>query len=159
MRQVRSVAILAVVLITAGAVLSFENMGIIRGASRLWPGFVIILGTGFGVLFFERGKNDLALLWLGTALNLLGLFFFYLNYTSWTHMATLWPVFLGIAGASFIVLYGSSRARIFLFLAAALIMLSAVFYLVFGVSLRLWPLSLVAFGVSLLFLNRYYLRI
>jgi hypothetical protein len=158
MRQVRSIFILAVVIIVAGAALSLENMGVISGASRFWPGFINVLGTGFCILFFNRRKNDLALLWLGTALNLLGLFFFFLNFTSWRHMTTLWPVFLGIAGVSFLVLYGSGRARIFLFLAVALIMLSAVFYLVFGVSLTLWPLSLVAFGVSLLFVNHYYLR-
>jgi hypothetical protein len=158
MRQVRGIFILAVVIIVAGAALSLENIGVISGVSRLWPGFILILGTGFCILFFERGKNDLALLWLGTALNLLGLFFFYLNYSSWKHMATLWPLFLGIAGVSFLVLYGCGRARFFLFLATALIMLSAVFYLVFGVSLTLWPLSLVAFGVSLLFVNHYSLR-
>jgi hypothetical protein len=158
MSQVRSVFVLAVVFVIAGAALTLENMKLISGASRLWPAFVEILGIGFTALFFGRKKNDLALLWLGSALIFLGIFFFYLNFTSWTKIATLWPLFLGIAGASFFILYTKGRVSIFLFLAVALIMLCVVFYLVFGVALMLWPLSLVAFGISLLFVNHFYLR-
>jgi hypothetical protein len=158
MRSVKSIFVLAIVFISAGTVLTLENLNIISGASKLWPGFLLILGAGFYTLFFGRKRDDLALLWLGTALTLLSLFFFYLNYTSWARMAKLWPLFLTIAGASFLVLYATGRARIFLFPATALLLLSAVFYLVFGVSLMLWPLSLVAFGVSLLFVNHYYRR-
>jgi hypothetical protein len=158
MRHVRSVFILAVVFIAAGTALTLENMGVVRGASRLWPAFVLILGAGFLLLFFDRRKSDLALLFLGTAISLLGVFFFYLNYTAWSKMATLWPVFLGIAGAGFLAMYLRCRVRLFLFLFVALTMLAGVFYLVFGISLTLWPLSLVAFGVSLLFVNHYYIR-
>jgi hypothetical protein len=158
MRQVKSVFVLAIVFITAGAALTLENIGVMRGASKLWPAFVLILGAGFLILFFDRRKNDLALLFLGSVISLLGGFFFYLNYTAWSNMATLWPVFLGIAGAGFLAMYLVSCAGLFLFLSLALVMLGGVFYLVFGVSLTLWPLSLVAFGASLLFVNHYYLR-
>ncbi len=158
MRQIQSVFVLAIVIIAAGAALTLENMGIVSGASRLWPAFVLILGTGFLILFFKRGKNDLALLFLGTILLLLGVFFFYLNFTTWAKMATLWPIFLGIAGSGFLTMYLSSRVHLFLFLSVALIMLAGVFYIVFGISLTLWPMSLVAFGVSLLLVNHYYLR-
>jgi len=158
MRQVKSIFVLAVVFIAAGAALTLENMGVVSGASKLWPGFVLILSAGFLILFFERRKSDLALLFLGTILSLLGVFFFYLNYTAWSKMSKLWPVFLGIAGAGFLTMYMKSRDRLFLFLSVALVMLAGVFYLVFGVSLHLWPLSLVAFGVSLLVVNRFYLQ-
>lgn len=158
MRQIKSIFVLAIVFIAAGATLTLENMGIVRGASKLWPAFVLILGAGFLILFFDRRKNDLALLFLGTIISLLGAFFFFLNYTAWSKMATLWPVFLGIAGTGFLAMYLVSRARLFLFLFVALTMLAGVFYLVFGISLILWPLSLVAFGASLLVVNHFYLR-
>ena len=158
MRQIQSVFVLAVVFIAAGAALTLENMGVVSGASKLWPGFVLILAAGFLILFFERRTDDLALLFLGTILSLLGVFFFYLNYTTWSKMSKLWPVFLGIAGAGFLTMYLKSRDRLFLFISVALIMLAGVFFLVFGVSLHLWPLSLVAFGISLLAVNHYYLR-
>ena len=158
MRTVRSIFVLAVIFILAGTVLTLENLSIVSGASRVWPVFLIILGAGFFILFFERGKNDLALLFLGTVLVLLAAFFLYLNYSSWKNMATQWPLFLGIAGGGFVTMYLSSMDRLFLFLALGLIMLAALFYLVFGVSIQLWPLSLVAFGLSLLLVNYFYMR-
>ena len=158
MRQIKSIFVLALVFIAAGTALTLENIGVVRGASKLWPGFVLILGAGFLILFFDRRKNDLELLFIGTIISLLGVFFFFLNYTAWSKMATLWPVFLGIAGAGFLAMYLVSRARLFLFLFVALTMLAGVFYLVFGISLILWPLSLVAFGASLLVVNHFYLR-
>ena len=158
MRSVRSIFVLAVVFILAGTVLTLENMNIISGASRLWPVFLFVVGAGFFILFFERGKNDLALSFLGTMLVLLAAFFLYLNFTSWKNMATMWPFFLGIAGGGFVTMYLSSMERIFLFLSLGLIMLGGLFYLVFGVSIQLWPLSLVAFGLSLLLVNYFYIR-
>jgi hypothetical protein len=158
MGKIRSIFVLALLLIIAGTVLTLENMGIISGASRLWPAFLLFLGAGFLILYRERKRGDLVLLWLGTAITLLGIFFFFLNYTSWARMSTLWPVFLGITGMGFLAVYIPSRVRVFLVIAAALVMLAGLFYLVFGISLTLWPLSLVAFGLSLLMVNHYYIK-
>ena len=158
MKNVRSVFVLAVILIIAGLILTLENTGFIKGASKLWPLFPLAAGGGFLLLYFEYKRTDIALLFLGTVLILLSVFFLFLNYTAWSLTATLWPLFLGIAGAGFLPMYFSSRVRLFLFLAIGLILLAGVFYLVFGVSLALWPLSLVAFGASLLFVNHYYLK-
>ncbi len=158
MRRMRRIFVLALVFILAGIVLTLENMRVIVGASRLWPVFVLALGGGFLMLFVQRRNTDLALLYISTVFILLGLFFFYFNYTSWARMATMWPFFLTIAGAGFLAVYAAGRDRLFLFLGISLIMLSAVFYLVFGISLQLWPLSLVAFGASLLFVNHYHVR-
>jgi hypothetical protein len=158
MRKIKSIFVLAVVFIAAGTALTLENMGVVSGAGRLWPVFVVILGAGFLILFLERRNGDMALLFLGAVLTLLGAFFFYLNYTSWSLMSKLWPVFLAIAGAGFLAIYLESRVRLFLLLSVALAMLAGVFFLMLGVSLHLWPLSLVAFGLSLLAVNYFYLR-
>jgi hypothetical protein len=158
MRRIRSILILALVFILAGAVLTLENMKIISGVSRLWPVFPLIVGSGFCILFFDRKARDLALLYLGSLLCQVSIFFFILNYTSWSMLSKLWPVFLGIAGLSFMAIYLSGRIRIFSILGISLVLLAAVFYLVFGVSHNLWPLSFVAFGGSLMVVNHYYLR-
>lgn len=158
MRRIRSILILALVFILAGAVLTLENMNIISGVSKLWPMFPLIVGAGFLILFFERKAGDLALLYLGSALCQLSIFFFYLNFTSWAKLVTLWPVFLCVAGLSFLSIYFNSRIRFFSILGVSLVLLAGVFFLVFGVSHNLWPLSFVAFGGSLLVVNHYYLR-
>ena len=158
MKKIRSVFVLAIIFVVAGAVLTLENVGYLKGASRLWPLFPGVVGAGFLFIYFERNKSDHALMFLGTVLAFLAMFFFYLNFTTWRQIATLWPVFLGIMGMGFLSIYLTSRIRLFLFLALSLMLIAAVFYLVFGVSLALWPLSLVAFGASLLIVNHFYIR-
>ncbi len=83
----------------------------------------------------------------------LGLFFYYLNFTSWSHVARLWPLFLGIVGVCFLVSTIMTGSRIFLYVSIFFVALFGALWLVFSVSLRLWPLSLVVFGLSLLSIN------
>lgn len=158
MKKIRSVFVLAVIFILAGLILTLENIGIVKGASRLWPLFPCIAGAGFLLLYFKQRKDDHVLLFLGTVLSLLSLFFFYLNFTTWRYTAILWPAFLGIMGIGFLAIYLSSRIGLFLVLALSLVLIAGLFFLVFGVSLALWPLSLVAFGASLLVVNHCYLK-
>jgi hypothetical protein len=155
MKQKKSLIFLSALLIITGIDLTLENFHIIAGVSRLWPVLVLVLGVGFLLLFFERGKRDPVLVWLGTFLTLLSALFLYLNYASWSLMQSLWPFFLGITGVSFLSAYFTDRNSVYMYMAIALIMLFLAFYLVFSISLLLWPLSLVVFGISLLVVNYY----
>jgi TRAP-type C4-dicarboxylate transport system permease small subunit len=155
MKQKKSLIFLSALLIITGIDLTLENFHIISGISRLWPILVLILGAGFLLLFFERGKRDPVLAWLGTFQTLIAVLFLYLNYATWTLMRSLWPFFLGITGVSFLSAYFTDRNSVYMYMAIALIMLFLAFYLVFSISLLLWPLSLVVFGISLLVVNYY----
>ncbi len=64
MRRVRSIFILSLLLILAGIALTLENVGIIVGASKLWPIFLLILGAGFIILFLEHRKREPSLIFL-----------------------------------------------------------------------------------------------
>ncbi len=153
MKTHTSLTTISVLFIIAGAVLTLENFNIVSGISSHWPLFILLVGTGFTLLYFQSKRGDVALVWLGTFLLQLGLFFYYLNFTSWTHMARLWPLFLGIVGVCFLVTTILTRNRIFLYISILFVALFGALWLVFSVSLRLWPLSLVVFGMSLLSIN------
>ncbi len=142
---------LAVLFILTGALLTLENIGQISGISVHWPFFLLLLGSGFVMLFFE--KRDIVMIWLGSFILLLGLFFYFLNFTEWTRLATLWPVFLGIAGFSFMATGFVSTGRLYYFFAIFFIALFLVFTLVFTISPILWPVSFVIFGLSLVALQ------
>ncbi len=134
--------------------MTLENLGLLQGVSRHWPMFLLILGSGFLLLYRRRQSGDAVLLWLGAFILSLGGFFYYLNiFTSWRLLGRLWPVFLGLAGLSFLTVGVARRSMIFHLLATALVGLFMVFTLVFAVSLKLWPTSLVVFGGSLLLLD------
>ncbi|MBD3316172.1 MAG: hypothetical protein GF344_10320 [Chitinivibrionales bacterium] len=146
---------LAILFIVSGTILTLENVGLITGVSALWPFLVIITGSGFLMLFFEHGRNDLSMIWMGTFLVLVGLFFQYLSFSSWRHIVRLWPFFLGIIGFSFLTVSLMSTVRLFRYLAVLFLALFLALTIVFTVSLVLWPVSLIIFGFSLLSIGHF----
>jgi uncharacterized membrane protein HdeD (DUF308 family) len=153
MVRTSSLVFLSAILVVVGALLTLENLGLVDGVSRHWPAFLVVLGTGFLLLFYKRDGTDLPLLWLGSFICSLGVFFYFLNFTSWRSLGRLWPVFLGLVGLSFLALGVARRSRMYSAFAVAFIGLFLIFMLVFTVSLKLWPMSLVVFGASLLILD------
>ena len=153
MKKQKSISVLAGLFIIAGMVLVLENYALLRGISKFWPGLILITGSGFILLFFNRHKRDPALIWLGSFMAGLSVFFLCLNNTSWTTLSYLWPVFLGIVGASFLMTSIFTKGRAYAYLAVLFISVFLALYFVFTVSYKLWPLSLVLFGISLLIID------
>ena len=153
MRRKRTAFFLASLLVIVGVVVTLENFLVINGISFHWPVFLLITGCGFVMLFFHGNKTDLVKLWLGTFVFILGIFFYYLNFAEWAGLSSLWPVFLGIVGLSFLSIGVISKTKIYNYFALSFIALFIIFTLVFSISYRLWPLSFVVFGISLFFLD------
>lgn len=148
--------VLAVLTILTGLILLSESYGYLSGIYRIWPVFPLILGTGFILLFLRRNRFDTTLVAIGTYLVCASILFFYLNFTDWVRLADLWPLFIGFLGLSFLapIIWGSKRG-IYIPIALFLIFLCGVFLLVFSVDTRLWPVSLVLFGICLLLIGRF----
>jgi len=144
--------ILAAILILLGIILLLENFHIVDGAWLIWPLVPLILGIGFTMLFF-RTKKDLMLLGLGSFITLISLFFFYLNFTRWSLLAHLWPVFIVILGLTFLACWIHSKKRVLLYLAMLLIALGISFILIFAISARLWPITLILTGASFIIIS------
>ena len=156
MQRKKTIISLAIMFIFVGLLTTLENFQIIGGISIHWPVFLLITGCGFMLLFFQRNKGDTVLLWLGSFIFIIGIFFYYLNFTSWSQLSLLWPFFLGIIGLSFLSVSIFSRKLIFAYFSISFISLFIIFTIVFTVSKKLWPMSLVIFGISLLILDYLY---
>lgn len=142
---------LAILCIVCGLVLIMDNLGITAGAWKLWPAFSLFLGLGALLLFNRGGRRDLKVVGIGVCLVLVSVFFFFLNYTTWSHMALLWPAFIGIFGATILVVaYYAEEKKWYLTSGVFFIFLASAFFLVFTVNAGLWPISLVLFGLWLL---------
>lgn len=153
MQQKATLTYLAGLFVFAGAVITLENFGVLRGVSLHWPILLSLLGAGFVMLFFQRQRNDPVLLWLGTFLLALSVFFYYLNLTAWSRLAKQWPGFLGVTGVSFLSIAIALRNPLYAALSLIFLGLFVILGLVFSVSTQLWPLSFVVFGLSLLALD------
>jgi len=153
MHRKRTVFFLAFLLVTVGLLVTLENFQIVKGIARHWPVFLLITGFGFVLLFFQENRSDFVKLWLGTFVFFLGFFFYYLNFSSWAGLSSLWPIFLGIVGLSFLSIRIFSKTRIYTYFAVFFIALFIILMLVFSISSKLWPLSFVVFGISLFVLD------
>lgn len=148
--------VLAVLCIGIGALLMLENYGFINGVYNLWPVFPLVIGVGFCMLYRDRNRRDLTVLAMGVYLIQFSALAFYENYTSWKSMAYLWPFFVGFLGVSFLAIYASKgTGTVFFHLGMFLIGLCGVFFLIFSVDYRLWPISLVLFGISILLIKEF----
>ena len=147
---------IAILAILSGLLLILESYGVVRGLWRLWPVFPFILGSGFLLLWARQNRRDTALMGIGVYLVCCALLFFLLNYTSWSRLGDLWPLFIGFLGLAFLgPVVSGSGSRILLPIAFGLLLICGVFLLVATVDPRLWPVSLVLFGGCLLLIARY----
>jgi hypothetical protein len=153
MKSRSSIIFLSIILIIAGAIITTENFNIITGVSKHWPALLIILGSGFIILFFQRQQQDIPMIWLGSFIATLGLFFYYLNYAGWKRLGHDWPVFLAIVGLSFLLVSVFKRKMVYILSALLFITLFLIFFLVFTISSKFWPLSLLILGVDLLLID------
>jgi hypothetical protein len=152
----KSFNVLAGISIFIGALLLLQNYNVIPNINKLWPIFSLFLGWGLGILYFKRGRKDQIALGMGVFLICFSIMAFYYNFTSWVAISGTWPLFLGFAGISFLVVaYFANSHPIVILIGVFLCFLCFVFILVFTVDLRLWPISLVLFGICIFLIRRY----
>jgi len=141
--------------IVIGILLLAENFGFIGNVGVLWPLVVTLGGSALVMAGRNRGVYGRGLVGVGVYLLQTSLLFLYLNFTSWSYIAHLWPAFIGFLGVSiFVSGRGGVRSGVLLYLSAFLVILALLFFLIFTVDPKLWPISLVLLGISLAFLGR-----
>lgn len=154
-RRIGQYDVVAILAMLVGALLLAENFGVIGHVGQGWPLTLTLAGTALVVAGVGRGRYGQGFIGTGVYLVLTSFLFLYLNLTSWSQMGDLWPLFIGFLGvAIFVSGEGHRRQGTLLYLSLALVILSLIFFLVFTVEARLWPVSLLAFGISLFFLGR-----
>ncbi|MBT3406384.1 hypothetical protein HN419_04400 [Candidatus Woesearchaeota archaeon] len=145
----------SILVIFLGLLLLLDNFGVIPGVYKFWPFLPLFLGGGFLMLYNNRRRKNIAFIAIGSYIMQASILFFYCNFTSWYSLAYLWPLFIGFGGSSLLVSYFFKRHRVILFVGLMLAILCATFMLVFSLSSKLWPVSLILFGASLFTLKRY----
>lgn len=148
--------VLAILSIAVGALLLLEVAGMIEGVHLLWPVFPTAVGAGLVAAFFQRGRQDLLLLGIGAYLLVAAAVFFTCNFTTWTFLERAWPLFIAFLGlVSVLASLYAEKARRVLWLSGLLLnIIALVLYLVFQVTERLWPISLVLLGGWILLVTR-----
>jgi uncharacterized membrane protein HdeD (DUF308 family) len=146
---------LGLLLAVVGILMAVDTMTDLSFLYRLWPLLTTVLGIGFIGIYLRRARREALYVGLGVYIIGFSILALYCSLTSWTALATLWPVFIGLMGLSFVFshLFGSARPA--LLLAGLLsISLSIMFYFVFGLNHRLWWTILVLAGISFIIFDQ-----
>ncbi len=148
---------LGVVLIIVGFLFLLVSNHLLIGWEDVWPLFPLLAGIFF--LKLSSARKDSEIVFIGTALLMLGLFFlcFTFGIIGWEKMQALWPTFPLIGGVSLIAAAAARKNSAGPFVVGIVALLFAlVGYLYTGGVIsdrvaqpfvRLWPLLLIAIGI------------
>lgn len=155
MTKLKQFDIFAILLICCTPILLLETFGVTKGIYKIWPIFPFVFGLG-SVLVAIKTQNRFPLMaGIGSFLMLSSLFFFYLNFTSWTELATLWPVFIILIGLTFIISSLFNKQTIVRILGIGTSLLGISFAFIFTISYSFWPVAIALVGILILIINHY----
>jgi len=161
---VRRAALITGTLLTiSGFALLFWTNNVVTGLMRWWPSaFAVVGALMLYRVFFLRARPSI--LFAGLLLFLTGVFILLLNVLSVDRLGLkeLWPIFMGIVGASLIP-YGACyrrTVRVSLVVPGIILIILMALFLLFSLGfvkesfadfvINWWPLLLVAMGVTLI---------
>ena len=140
-----------IILVIIGLLLAVDSILKLSLIYKLWPVLITVVGVGFIGIFRQRARKEPLYLSVGIYFIGFSILALYCNFSSWTTLSTLWPLFIAILG---IALIGSfifcRRQRIQLLLGLLLLSLCTVFFFVFTLDSRLWWTGFILGGISIL---------
>lgn len=154
-RELSSYGRLGVLLAIIGAILAVDTMADISFLYKLWPLLVTVLGVGFIGIYARRSRREI--LYIGAGVYLIGFsgLALYCSLTTWTALADLWPVFVGLMGVSCVFGYFlGNRSPAALLLGLLFVSAMLVFLFVFHLSSRLWWSVFILAGISFFIFDR-----
>ena len=128
-----------IILVVIGLLLAADSILKLSLIYKLWPILITFVGVGFIGIFKQRARKES--LYLSVGIYFIGFSFLalYCNFTSWSILSTLWPLFITILGIALTVSFVCCRRqRMQLLSGLLLISLSIVFFFVFTLDSRLW---------------------
>ncbi len=141
---------LGVLFLVAGLAFLLASIYPEMTVGRLWPLFMLIPVAVLGQLYMEKRREAAGVLVPIGVLVYLTAFFLWLNFTSWSHMATAWPNFLLAPAVGLFLLFLSTRSAHLLVPIAALTIVAVVFLGGLQRSMILIAAVLIAVGLVIL---------
>ena len=142
---------LSILLIAIGALIAIDSFMEISIIHKLWPLLITTLGSGLIGIFIKRRTTGNLYLAAGEYLVCFSGLALYFNFTSWNHIARIWPLFILFLGIVFLTLFLVNRKkRSLLLVGLVLASISIVFLFVFTLNMQYWWTIFILIGISLL---------
>lgn len=142
---------LANILIVIGILLAIDTIFNLQVIYKLWPLLLTILGVGFiGTYTIRQQRAYGAFLAIGEYCIFFSALALLFNFTSWTVLSSIWPIFITFLGIVLFTLYHFKRKRLLLFLSVIVLLLSLYFFIIFSYNYNLWWVIFIITGISIL---------
>lgn len=140
---------LGILLIGIGALLAIDSFTKQSVMYKLWPLLCTISGIGFIGIYQQRSRREASYMGIGTFLIGFSLLALFCNFTTWSVLSSLWPLFIGMFGLSMIIGFlFSNRSPVLLLSGLLFISLATAFFLVFSLNHQLWWSIFILAGCS-----------
>lgn len=141
----------AVLLISTGFLIALTQYFESSILYKLWPLIPLIMSKGFITMFILRKKREPTFISVGVYLCCFSILAFYLNYTDWSQLSFLWPLFILFLSIVFFILFFFCEKRtLYLFMALVFLSITLSFFLLFQLSVSLWWMILIFLGISII---------
>jgi hypothetical protein len=141
----------AFLLIVIGLLLSIDSFLGMPIVYKFWPLIIAVLAVGFLGIFIRRNRREPVFLSTSVYLICFTGLALYCNFTSWSNLRQVWPLFITFLGIVFLSIFlFYKRKYLFLLLGLLLLSLSAVFFLVFSLGGQYWWTVFILVGLSIL---------
>lgn len=140
-----------IILVVIGLLLAIDTILKLSLIYKLWPVLITIVGVGFIGIFKQRSRKEPLYIDIGIYFIGFSILALYCNFTSWSALSKLWPLFIAILGLSLVGGFIFCRRHYLqLLMGLLLISLSIVFFFVFTLDSRLWWTGFILGGISIL---------
>ncbi len=137
--------------IIIGLLLSVDSFLGVPIIYKFWPLLLAVLSLGFVGIFIRRNNREPVFLAIGIYILCFTGVALYCNFTSWSNLKLVWPLFITFLGISFLSAFLFSHRRYPLLLLGLLfVSLSIVFFLVFSLGGQYWWTVFILVGLSVL---------
>jgi hypothetical protein len=138
----------AILLLFIGILYAVDMLAGWSVVTKLWPLLVIMLGTGLIGIYLHRDRRSAIFLASGIYLLCFAFLAFYFNFTSWSNIVYLWPLFIAFLGVS------RRHRRVAMLTGLLFISCALVFFFVFTIDSGYWWIVFVLAGLSVLAAER-----
>lgn len=148
-QRLTSYSRLAILLFILGAMFGADSIFHLSFIYKLWPLVITMLGIGFIGIFRTRDRKEALYLVVGIYLICFSGLALWCDFTHWSYLKILWPLFVAFLGISVTCAYVfCQKKHTWLLIGLLLISTSVVFFFVFSISHDLWWTVFLLAGMS-----------
>ena len=148
---------LGIILIITGLLFALDSLFNLNFIYKFWPVLTAITGIGFIGIFKSIRKKGIFYLIIGEYLFCFSILALLCNFTSWTILSNLWPIFITFTGLVLVTVFLFRHEKITFFIIGIILILFSIYlYLLLLFNGGLWWTIFIIIGIFIIIIRKKY---